>query len=83
MRVDALPLAERAELVDGLRRDAHEAERLLLPGALDERLDLRPPREREPAVAPGGPAAADVGLDEDDRRSGLELADAKQVQSPV
>ena len=55
VRVDALPLAERAELVDGLRRDAHEAERLLLPRALDERLDLRPPREREPAVAPGGP----------------------------
>ena len=76
--VDPFPLAECAELVHGLRGDPHEAEGLLLARALDQRLDLRPPGEREPAVSSRGAAAADVGLEEDDRRPRLELVDAER-----
>ena len=76
--VDPLPFAKGAELVDGLGRDPHQTEGLLLPRALDQRLDLRPPGEREPAVAAGWPAAADVGLEEDDRGPRLELVQAER-----
>ncbi len=78
MRVDALALAESAELVDRLRRDAGEPEGLLLSHALDERLDFGPPGEREAAVPPRGAAAADVGLDEGDRDAGLELGEPER-----
>ena len=41
--------------------------------ALDERRQLVPPVRDEPAVAPGRPAAADVRLEQDDPRAGLQL----------
>jgi hypothetical protein len=75
VRIDALPLAERTQLVDRRGRRPHESEGLLLSRALDERLDLRPPGEGKAAVSPGRPAAADVGFDKRDRRGGLELGD--------
>ena len=75
VRVDPSALAERAELVHRLHRGADEPEGLLLPGALDQRLDLRPPGEREAAVSARRAAAADVRLDEHDRRARLELGD--------
>ena len=77
VRIDALPLAEGAQLVDRGDRRAHEPECLILARALDERLDLGPPGESKSTVSSRRPAAADVGLDERDRRAGLELGDAQ------
>ena len=76
MGIDALPLAELPELCHGLGRGAGEAERVFLSGPLDERLDLRPPGEREAAVPAGGPTSADIRIHDDNRRVGLELCDA-------
>jgi hypothetical protein len=52
-----------------------ETQGLALPCALDERVYLRPPGEREAAVAARGTAAADVGFDHDDVGGRLELLD--------
>src|SRR5262245_29378374 len=82
VRIDARSLAERTELVDRGRRRPHEPEGLLLPRALDERLDLWPPREGKAAVSPRRPATADVGFDERDRRGRLELGNPQGRPEP-
>src|SRR6185312_13144368 len=71
--VDPVRLAERADLLHGLVARPGEPDALLLAEHLDQRLELRPPREHEPAVAAAGAAAADVRLDDDDVEVGLAL----------
>ena len=78
VRVHTLALTERADLSDRVLGSLDEANGLLFPDALDQRLDLRPPRQRKAAVPPRRAAAADVLLDHDDVRARLELLDSKR-----
>jgi hypothetical protein len=82
VRVDSLALAEGADLRDGLLGCLHEAEGVLLADALDQRRDLRPPREREASISPGRPSAADVLVENDDVGARLELLDAERRPEP-
>jgi hypothetical protein len=80
--VHTLARAERADLSDRVLGSPDEAEGLFFPDALDQRLDLRPPRERKAAVSPRRAAAADVLLDHNDVRAGFELLDSKGGPKP-
>jgi hypothetical protein len=82
VRVHALALAECPDLLDGVLRGLRQPERLVLTDPLDQRGDLRPPREREAPVSPGRPAPADVLLEDDDVRRRLELLDPERRPEP-
>ena len=64
--VDPVRGSELAELGDGVGRLAGRPASRRLAGQLDQRRQLRPPREHEPAVAAARAAAADVRLEDDD-----------------
>src|SRR5262245_10675266 len=78
VRVDAFSLAESADLPDCVLAGPGEPDRLLLADALDQRRDLRPPGERETSVSPGRAASADVLVEDDHVRGGLEVLDPKR-----
>ena len=82
VRVDAVLLAERADLVDGLLAGVRERERPLGAAELDERAELGPPGDREAAVAAARAAAADVLLEHDDVARRLALLDADRRPEP-
>ena len=71
--VDAVGGAERPDLVDGRFHDLAHRPRAVRAVALDERRKLVPPVRDEPAVTPGWAAAADVGFEEHDSGTRLEL----------
>ncbi len=75
-RRPAADLVDR--VVDGLRGGHGPGD----PVPLDQRRQLVPPAGGEPAVAPGRPTTADVGLEEDDPRARRLLGDPDRRPQP-
>ena len=71
--IDVVLAAECPDLGDRGRRGARQPQRLGGPAHPLERLELRPQREDEAAVAPARTGAADVALQEDDVKRRLAL----------
>jgi hypothetical protein len=78
VRVDVMLVTERRDLRDGLGRRASETQGLLGPADAPERLELRPQREDEPAVAAARAAAADVAFDERDVQRRLAVLERER-----
>ena len=76
--VDAVGACELSELGHGVRGLAADLQRSGLAGQLDQRRELGPPGQGEPAVATRCAAAADVGLEHHDVEVGGRLLEAKR-----
>jgi hypothetical protein len=82
VRVDAVRDAEGPDLVDRGLGPLRDANRALDTAQRRERRQLRPPRQYEPAVAPGGAATADVLLQDRDVAAGIEALDPERRPEP-
>ncbi len=80
--VDPVAVAKGADLADSIGRRTAEPPPFLLAAELDQRPELGPPRQDEPAVAPARPGAAEVRLQQYhiDRR--IELLEPQRRPQP-